>query len=170
MSHLLLRKKILLGLLVLIAIQMWFAFYTLPHGLRGYELVSNYVVAHARGNILLATPLGAGSEFIFPIARMDKFEHRVYRSCLIHDSPEEFEEVLREYGIEFIVVGGKLRSPRLVGFKNFVSTSAKFEKIGMFGDFEVFRYEDWTQGKPCNYICATQQMVCSDMAPLQALK
>jgi hypothetical protein len=167
------RKIFVWVFLALIVSQLLFALTSLPKGASNIQEISEYVVEKSKGNILMTTELGTGSEFIFEIARIDRFRHQVFRSCLVEDYNNTFDDLIKEFGIEYVIASKELKTDKLQNFYQYITKSRNFEVEREFKEFLIIRNKNFV-GKPekiCNYICATREKICSEFKnPREALR
>jgi hypothetical protein len=162
------KMKVLVVLFsVLLISQFVFSLTKIPKGFEEVEKISKYVVKNSEGNILVDSMLGGASPFIFEIARVDNFTHQVFRPCLIEDSTESFENILKNASIEYVIQEKNLRvlTEEQRKFFEYLSDPKKFVKEKEYKSFIVFKNVNFSkrvEREIYNYVCATKEFIRSE--------
>ncbi len=167
------KLKALLPIAALIVVYLFYsyAFISAEVGYNHIPEAEKFMQQNLTGNIAVLSEEGKtySSEFIFLTAASDaRKEKFVYRPCaFLNKSAEEIEQIIKDNNIQYAVFLNKGDGSYLGGdMLDKIRNGLNYEKT--FGNIDVYSVKNFSFQKKeiCNYICLTQQKICTNNTSL----
>lgn len=163
------RLKAVLPIAALIALYLFYS-YSFVSADMNYNYIPDaekFMQQNLTGNIAVLSEDGKtySSEFIFLTAASDSRKEKfVFRPCaFLNKSSEEAMQIINDNNIQYIAFLNKGDISYLGGDTlNKIRNELNYEKT--FGNIDIYSVKNFSPktGQICNYICLTQQKICTN--------